>query len=202
MSLCIESGCAFCCDGTLYAVAPLEENEFSSLPDSFATSRQSIKTLDGQLLNHFKLPCKLCIDDKCSIHEQWRPSICGDYQCKLLVNYESGSVAKEKALALINNIKMLRDRLKPQLERIVGVEQGLPLAELTTLLVKQLESKSAERQIVPNQTLLDFGALRILLAKNFDSRLARYTHLSDKIPSVMEVVPNTQEDTSFPNSKK
>jgi hypothetical protein len=184
MSLCIDCGCAFCCDGTLYGWAPVQDDDFPVSDDAFEVQRESVT---GQNKAFFKLPCKLCLNGRCSIHEEKRPAICGDFQCKLLAGHASGSVCTEAARALVDNVKKLQARLMPQMEKFVGDGGALSLFHLTQLVADTLEKMNeVDRQAVSPKMLLDLAMMRVLLAKNFDSRLMKYTYLAEKELLAME----------------
>ena len=187
MSLCVDCGCAFCCDGTLYSRAPLKEEDFPILANRFDVLQDPKKNEDGKPEANFKQPCKLCVNDRCSVHEEKRPAICGDYRCKLLDRHGSGEVTKDEARKLVENVKRLRDRLRPKLEKIADAGSKASFLELTLLAASRLETESAaERTPQSAETLLDIAMIRILLAKNFDSRLTKYTYLADKALLAME----------------
>jgi hypothetical protein len=58
---------------------------------------------------------------------------------------------------------------------------------LTLLAVGQLEKEGAAARTPQSaETLLDIAMMRILLAKNFDSRLTKHTYLADKALLAME----------------
>ena len=195
MSLCIDCGCAFCCDGTLYSHAPLKDEDFPILANRFDVLQEARENEAGKPEANFKQPCRLCVNDRCLIHEERRPAICGDYRCKLVDRHGSGQVTTEAARTLVENVKKLRDRLRPKLERITGTGSETSFLELCLLAISQLEKENAaERTPQSAETLLDIAMMRVLLAKNFDSRLTRHTYLADKALLAME-------DTSEPQSQ-
>ena len=186
MSLCIDCGCAFCCDGTLYSRAPLKEEDLPILANRFDLLPEDKISGDGRPEASFKQPCRLCVNDRCSIHEERRPAICGDYRCKLLDSHASGIVTTEDARTLVGNIKTLRDRLRPTLEGIADAGRGASFLELSLAAVSQLEKEDAAgRTSRSAEMLLDIAMMRILLAKNFDSRLTKHTYLADKALQAM-----------------
>lgn len=195
MSLCIDCGCAFCCDGTLYGWAPLRDEDLPVSNDAFEVQRESAT---GQTKVFFKQPCTLCLNDRCSIHEERRPAICGDYQCKLLAGHGAGTVSTEQARALVDNVKKLQVRLMPQLENFAGADNTLSLFQLTQLAVDKLEKMNdADRATVAPGMLLDLAMMRVLLAKHFDSRLMKYTYQAERGRLAME---DTVEPQSRPEA--
>jgi len=171
----------------LYGWAPLIDEDFPLLTDLFEVKREDGNAKGEKTKDFFALPCKLCLNDRCSVHDEVRPAICGDYQCKLLANHGSGKVTTEAARSLIENVKRLRDRLIPQMEKFVEAECALPLFQLTQLATDKLEKMNdIERLSVSPGMLLDIAMMRVLLAKNFDSRLMKHTYLADKAQLAME----------------
>jgi len=187
MSLCIDCGCAFCCDGTLYSRAPLKEEDLPILAGQFDVFQEENKLEAGKPEANFKQPCKLCVNERCSIHEEKRPAICEDYHCRLVANHEAGKVTTDAARTLVENVKKLRDRLRPKLETIADAGSEASFLELSLLAASRLETESAaERTPQSAETLLDIAMMRVLLAKNFDSRLTKHTWLADKALQAME----------------
>jgi hypothetical protein len=171
----------------LYTWAPLKEEDFPILANRFDVVQETIKSEEGKPEANFRLPCKLCVNDGCLIHEEKRPAICGDYHCKLLDNHRSEKVTTEEALTLVENVKKLRDRLRPQLEEIAGAGSEVSFLELSLSAVNKLEKENVtERTRQSAKTLLDIAMMRVLLAKHFDSRLTKHTNLADKELQSME----------------
>lgn len=192
MSLCIECGCGFCCDGTLYSHAPLQDADLPVRNDLIVALERSGSGPSGPAEYYFDQPCKLCLNDRCAIHEQSRPAICGDYSCKLLANHAAGKVSVADARALVHNVKVLRDRLRPQLEKFTGRGGPLALVELTLLAADQVEKMDeAQRTTVSSGMLLDLALMRILLAKHFDSRLTKYTYQASRAMQPLDAAPDT-----------
>lgn len=192
MSLCIECGCGFCCDGTLYSHAPLKNSDLPVRNELIVVLERSGSGPSDPSEFFFDQPCKLCLNDRCAIHDQARPAICGDYTCKLLVNHAAGKVSLADARVLIHNVKVLRDRLRTQLEKFTGSKGSLALVELTRLAVDRMDKMdAAERSSVSNGMLLDIALMRVLLAKNFDSRLTRYTYQADRAMQTPDAAPDS-----------
>lgn len=182
MSLCFDCGCALCCDGTLYTWAPLQAEDMPILANRFDVIAEEGKAEASDKVANFRLPCRLCLNDSCSVHDERRPAICGDYTCKLVDDHESGKVSTEKACALIRNIKDLRDRLRPQMGKFLEAGSDGSFNELTGRVAEKYEKMGPdERSAVPAAMLLDLAMMRILLAKNFDTRLTKYTYQADKM---------------------
>ena len=164
----------------------MKEEDFPILANRFDVLQEAKKNEAGKAESNFKQPCKFCVNDRCSIHEE-KPVICRDYRCKLLDRHASEKITTEEARTLVENVKKLRDRLRPKLERIAGAGDEVSFLELSLLAVSQLEKEDAtERTARSAETLLDIAMMRVLLAKNFDSRLTKHTWLADKALQAME----------------
>ncbi len=165
----------------------MREDDLPILANRFDVLQEAKKNEGGKPEANFKQPCKLCVNDRCSAHEERRPAICGDYQCKLLERHGSGEVTTEEARKLVENVKILRDRLQPKLQKIADAGSEVSFLELSLLAVSRLEKEgAAERTSQSASILLDIAMMRVLLAKNFDSRLTKHTYLADKALQAME----------------
>jgi hypothetical protein len=176
MSLCIECACSLCCDGTMYGKAALIDSDLPMLNERIAAVMIKDDRATEEPDTHFKLPCRLCIDQRCSIHGQERPAICGDYKCELLVAHEEGRVSVAEARALVNSIKTLRERLAPRLKELPTHDERHALSKQIGLAIQYLESEEGKNASKNHNPLrLDIAMLRVMLGKNFDSSLTRYT---------------------------
>ncbi len=73
------------------------------------------------------------------------------------------------------------------MEQLAGAGSELSFVELTGLAVDRLETMdAAERSSGFAEMLLDLAMLRVLMAKNFDSKLTQHTYLADKALQVMD----------------
>jgi len=98
--------CGLCCDGTLFAHAPLGEDE-----STLALDRGLALLSDASSL-HFVLPCPRHSDDgRCEVFATGRPRVCGSFECRLLGRLKVGTVTLEQALEIVRSVKGLRAAL-------------------------------------------------------------------------------------------
>lgn len=200
MSLCLECGCGFCCDGTLYLHAPLKAEDFPLQVKRIEVAKGPETAAAGENGFFFRLPCKCSVNDKCTAYGEHRPAICGEYRCRLLANHEAGRVTVAEARALVENLKAIRQRLRPKLEAFTGLQGTPSFVDLVLGAVEKVEGMQAgERRNVPADMLLDIASMRVLLAKNFDSRLTNYTYQADKAMRTMQSTegPSTAPEAGF-----
>mgnify|MGYP005644641471 CR=1 FL=1 len=93
--------CGFCCDGTLYARA-------TSFEDEILLPNMETEKLDDSYW--FKLPCSY-FDKCCTVYDQTRPAICGDFKCRLLKRFIKGKLEFDELEKLIQQIKEQKARL-------------------------------------------------------------------------------------------
>jgi hypothetical protein len=90
----------------------------------------------------FRLPCHLHFG-RCTIYNQWRPAICGDYRCRLLEAVEAGSRSVEDCMSVVEETRALARELisaTPEDGRSEGtpldVPQMLAAAAFESLMVR------------------------------------------------------------------
>ena len=182
MNLCVESNCSLCCDGTLYSQAPLTKEDASLHCDVFEVKRADKNSRSNSYDTFFDLPCEMCVDQACSIYNKVRPKICGEYKCILYAEYESKTISLEKASLIIQNVKHIRDNLRPQLEKFLEIESSHSIPSLVKMVAAKVDEKNINKHsFVLIKMLHDIGMFRIRLAKRFDSRLTKPTWLADKL---------------------
>lgn len=162
-SLCLD--CGLCCDGTLYSFVALKDTD---LPERLVSLGMALTGGLGETV--FAQPCSAYRDHCCSIYES-RPSICRRYRCALLQACESGTRTRDEVRLLIEDTRVLRDRVRSEVEGFVAAESSLPLQQLFELMIEKLEQLDPEaRKQVNSSMLLDVGTLGVLLAKRFEPR--------------------------------
>lgn len=92
--LCLA--CGMCCDGTVHDFAFLKEEDITPAD---ACGFQTYRRGDGTPA--MPLPCHYLDGATCRRYEQWRPSICGDYLCRLQKRLAAGEVSEAQALETI-----------------------------------------------------------------------------------------------------
>ena len=101
-ALCVS--CGLCCDGTLFKQANLKDKKDSALADSLG-----LKVIEKQGKEAFLQPChhfKSC----CTIYQQPRPKVYGNYYCQPLTELKKGVLTLEDASALIERAVRLKQQ--------------------------------------------------------------------------------------------
>ena len=111
--LCLQ--CGACCDGTLFDRARLGDDQFD-----LAASLGMETARDPEGSGGFVQPCPRFRGGCCSIYDQPKPRICGDYQCGLLRAYLAGDENLDRCLASINLVRSLAH----ELEVAMGIAAG------------------------------------------------------------------------------
>lgn len=110
--LCLA--CGLCCDGTVYPYAVAREDEVARATD---LGFSAIRTDDGSL--GYALPCHYLNGRACTRYLDWRPSVCGDYFCRVQARAASDEISEDEALGLIAKAQDLRDAMVMQLPQDV-----------------------------------------------------------------------------------
>ncbi len=121
-SLCFA--CGFCCDGTIFANAPVRDSDNIRLLEAMDTKFfvQRAKTC-------FELPCPAYAKPCCQIYVD-RPAICQEFSCKLLDEYCEQKISMSEAQEKINRAISLRKSLLDTLQRINPSLPGMALPKL------------------------------------------------------------------------
>jgi hypothetical protein len=95
-SVCVP--CGLCCTGVLFAWLPI-------LPEErWRIEGRRLPVFENKLGPAIALPCAGRRDNGCTIYAD-RPSVCADYQCKLLKDCIEGRIAIDNAIAIVTEIK-------------------------------------------------------------------------------------------------
>ena len=156
-SICVD--CGMCCDGTLFAQAPLR-------PEDHAPPAGVHSAVDEP--SYFRQPCAALDHRACTIYHD-RPTVCRNYRCELLKAVESGSTTVEDARTIIATTIELRDRVRPAIEAVVRSDIPLALPTLYPMLESRfaMDDEPTDRAARVN-LLLDVAGLRMLLHTHFD----------------------------------
>lgn len=102
--LCLS--CGLCCDGSLFAHAPLRQDEIVYAHECGLT------VIGGDSRPAIQLPCpRFGRDGRCEIFSQGRPAVCGQFRCHLLERLTAGRVTFAEATERVRVAKLLRDEL-------------------------------------------------------------------------------------------
>lgn len=114
--LCLA--CSLCCDGTLHGYAVINSEEVA---DTEAIGLATFTTTAGA--SAFAFPCQYLEGKACTRYEAWRPSICGDYFCRVQYRAASGELTEAQAIDLVNQARALRDEVD------LLLPPGMPMVE-------------------------------------------------------------------------
>lgn len=103
--LCLA--CGMCCDGTVHDFAVLKEEDI--IPAD-ACGFQTYRRGDGTAA--MRLPCHYLDGAACRRYDLWRPSICGDYLCRLQKRAAKGEVSEEQAFETIATTRASRAQVE------------------------------------------------------------------------------------------
>lgn len=96
-----------CCAGTIHSLLPLDSAEV----DRAAASGFTVMA-DHEGLPAAALPCRHLSGTACTIYQEWRPSGCDAYMCKLQKRMAAGDIDLEAAMAEVARLKeMIAQRL-------------------------------------------------------------------------------------------
>jgi len=161
-NICLD--CAVCCDGTIYTSVPVGPAD--DLEPLRATGVHWMKVEDRTA---FRLPCSAVAGGCCSIYDR-RPAVCREVSCLLRLRFDAGIVSFDDARSRIDEVKALRDRIRPQLAAFFDTPGPHAIAELFALLHAEFDGKASALRARPEHAdlLLDVAALRLLLGRHFD----------------------------------
>lgn len=98
------TGCAACCDGTLFTYVPVKAEEVPSLEGFFTLKARD----DGAT---FQQPCPHSVGQVCQIYAL-RPRTCRNFRCKTLDAMQKGSIDSTEAFRRIQEMLASRESLR------------------------------------------------------------------------------------------
>ena len=110
--VCLE--CGFCCDGTLFRNAGLQNEEQGNLPEWIEEHSHF-----SESNSYFSLPCGY-FNGRCMIYERERAFVCASYRCQLLGYLRSGRISPDKALQTVYEARRMRDDILKHFCRLTG----------------------------------------------------------------------------------
>jgi Fe-S-cluster containining protein len=119
--------CGLCCDGTLFRVVQLKPQD-----DVHTLMMAGIAVMTDDNAGRFRQPCA-AYQGCCRIYAS-RPSACRAYQCHLLKRYSNGAVTRTEAGAQIANLRLLREQLAIEVERVRPGMGRLSVAEIKKMI--------------------------------------------------------------------
>lgn len=154
--LCVA--CGFCCDGTLFKLAKVEENENIKIHSSLGIEVDEEKTW-------FTLPCLL--HDSvvgCTVYESELPVICGKSRCRVLEPLQKGEISLEEAMQIVAETRTIKEKIVLEINKKASFFKLTPLKEKYSLLF--LSNKDDVEFIRANAgTFLSYASLEHMLKK-------------------------------------
>lgn len=144
--LCLS--CGLCCDGTLYEDAKIREDEVADV------ERIGLKTgrnAEGHAT--FLFACSYLDGACCSRYDQWRPSVCGKYFCRVQEKARRNELAEDQAFERIAKARRLAADVK------AALPAGMPIVEarhlFARLAARQPDLSPEEAQFVVKMFVLE-----------------------------------------------
>ena len=134
--LCIQ--CGFCCDGTLFSKAKMEEGDSESLKS--LTEIKPFTTKD-----FFELPCPYFID-KCSVYDKSKPKVCGTFYCSQIKKFYTNGISYETVEQNIYSLKKSIENFRIYLKDNYPQFYNMPIKSIFDFLKKnerEIESKKS-----------------------------------------------------------
>lgn len=157
--------CGICCDGTLFSFAHLKPGERGNLPDKIEVNSYSREGND-----YFRLPCGY-FKSQCTIYDRQKASVCSEYRCQLLRDFDAGKVTLEDAMEIVKETLKMRDDIIEQYRNITAGSRQICLTQLIRELGKSEDIPGRDRNgSVTNDLLLArCNIFEALLTKYFRS---------------------------------
>lgn len=161
-SICVM--CGFCCDGTLFLHAHLNDGERGSLPEKI---ERSCFTEDGK--DYFMLPCSY-FSGNCTIYEKAKADVCSSYRCQLLKDFAEGKITLTDAMETVQVANKLRKGLLEESRRVTGQER-IVFRQLLSWLGKAQKLAGSDMKMSNDQEMLVVrcNIFEALLIKHFRS---------------------------------
>jgi len=169
-SICVS--CGFCCDGTLFLHAHLNEGERGHLPVKI---EQACFTEEKK--DYFMLPC-LYFSGKCTIYDKKKADVCSDYRCQLLKDFAQGKITLKDALETVRVAIQLRKEILTEARKVTGQAE---------IVFRQLLSWLGKKQKLAGADLKLSDDLEILLVKCniFEALLIRHFRSAEEFDKMI-----------------
>jgi hypothetical protein len=161
-SICVS--CGFCCDGTLFLHAHLNEGERGHLPVKIEQACFTEKEKD-----YFMLPC-LYFSGKCTIYDKKKADVCSDYRCQLLKDFAKGKITLNDALETVVVAIQLRTEILTEARKVTG-QAGIVFRQFLSWLGKKQKLAGADLQLSDDleMLLVKCNIFEALLIRHFRS---------------------------------
>lgn len=104
-SLC--TSCGACCDGSLFRLTPLSDDEAAW------AARRHLPLLDAVADPAMAQPCGALEGTRCRLYDE-RPETCRRFRCRVLVRLENGDIDRAEAEARVARLRELIARVVVQ----------------------------------------------------------------------------------------
>lgn len=101
------TGCAACCDGTMFSFVEITKDEEARLGDLFTLESRTDDAI-------FYQPCPHSIEQRRQVYER-RPGTCRTFRCKTLKALRKGEVESTEAFRRVSEMLRAREQIKPYL---------------------------------------------------------------------------------------
>ena len=161
------ANCGFCCDGTLFAGAPVT---IKDLAEELEAAGLKIHDLPNGA-RELSQPCSMLADGLCKAYA-CHPENCQTYRCLLLEKLDDGKIDPTEARQTIESIKVLRNRLQQLLAEQFPRFDGASLVDALSRIDETAKALSGEAAIKFRHA---HGAFLIARAA-FDLYIRRHIH--------------------------
>lgn len=158
--LCVR--CGLCCDGTIFDHARLVPADDPARLEEGGFIVSPTKTGTG-----FALPCHHQQERICTRYQQWRPTICHTFRCRLLRRFDAGEISLEDAQSIIERTTDLADRVWTQMRQRMAAADGPLRKRFLTWESSQDEPDWRHHHAA---FLLDYASLQRRLDRDFRLR--------------------------------
>jgi hypothetical protein len=161
--ICVS--CGFCCDGTLFLQAQLNNGERGHLPEKI--EQQSFRVGDQEW---FRLPC-LYFTGKCTVYDKEKADVCSAYRCQLLNDFAGGKVSLHDAIESVREAVGMRKEIMKEYQRISGNTEDINFRQLL-LELGRIQKPATEKeplQMDYEMLLARCNIFAALLIKHFRS---------------------------------
>jgi hypothetical protein len=121
-SLC--RACGLCCRGVWFKSTTLEPEEVDTARmHGFAVMVQAGECAVSQ-------PCAKFRDGECANYHTWRPAACHHYRCRVLAEFEAGTLSGQAALAHVSSALGMAQRIWAEVGPLEGGIRGEAFLQL------------------------------------------------------------------------
>lgn len=160
--------CGFCCDGTLFKNATLQDDEVHENFEIIENPNSGKR--------HFIQPCPHHVGI-CTLNLDKRASICSSFKCKLLKKLDTNEIDTNQAIEIVEQTKFMISDLASELKYLDDEIEGTIHEKFNTLKNAE-EARMQELGLPTSQGALSvkYAAIQEVLNRNFRPKKQ---HLND-----------------------